>query len=91
MPQVPDTNPDTWRQTILDNEGAAQQQLAALDTRDHRACMQLCYTLLSDPAPEVQRAALLLLDRITDRTRPTAQVKISPTLVPRRSTAEPPS
>jgi hypothetical protein len=61
MPQSPANNPDTWRQTILADEGAAQQQLAALDTRDHRSCMQLCYTLLSDAAPEVQRAALLLL------------------------------
>ena len=34
-------------------------------------------------------AARLLLDRIADRTRPTAQIKISPTLVPRRSTAGP--
>ncbi|GAA3349332.1 LacI family DNA-binding transcriptional regulator [Amorphoplanes nipponensis] len=32
-------------------------------------------------------AARLLLDRIADRTRPTAQVKLSPTLVPRRTTA----
>jgi LacI family transcriptional regulator len=32
-------------------------------------------------------AARLLLDRIADRGRPTAQVKISPTLIPRRSTA----
>jgi LacI family transcriptional regulator len=36
-------------------------------------------------------AARLLLDRITDRTRPTAQVKLSPTLVVRRSTAGPPA
>jgi LacI family transcriptional regulator len=36
-------------------------------------------------------AARLLLDRIADRTRPTAQVKLSPTLVARRSTAGPPA
>ena len=36
-------------------------------------------------------AARLLLDRITDRTRPTAQVTLSPTLVVRRTTAPPPS
>ena len=36
-------------------------------------------------------AARLLLDRIADRTRPSAQVKLSPTLVVRRSTAGPPS
>jgi LacI family transcriptional regulator len=36
-------------------------------------------------------AARLLLDRITDRTRPTAQVKLSPSLVTRRSTAAPPA
>jgi LacI family transcriptional regulator len=36
-------------------------------------------------------AASLLLDRIADRGRPTAQVKISPTLIPRRSTAGPPA
>jgi LacI family transcriptional regulator len=36
-------------------------------------------------------AARLLLDRIADRTRPTAQVKLSPTLVVRRSTAGPPA
>jgi LacI family transcriptional regulator len=34
-------------------------------------------------------AARLLLDRITDRTRPTAQVKLSPTLIPRRTTSPP--
>jgi LacI family transcriptional regulator len=34
-------------------------------------------------------AARLLLDRIADRTRPTAQVKLSPTLVTRRTTAPP--
>ncbi|MET8421807.1 LacI family DNA-binding transcriptional regulator [Streptomyces sp. NPDC005134] len=36
-------------------------------------------------------AARLLLDRIADRTRPSAQVKLSPTLVPRRTTAPPPT
>ncbi|MGV9653940.1 substrate-binding domain-containing protein [Streptomyces sp. NPDC003554] len=35
-------------------------------------------------------AAKLLLERIADRTRPTAQVKLSPTLVARRTTAPPP-
>jgi LacI family transcriptional regulator len=35
-------------------------------------------------------AVRLLLDRIADRRRPTAQVKLSPTLVTRRSTAPPP-
>jgi LacI family transcriptional regulator len=35
-------------------------------------------------------AARLLLERIGDRGRPTAQVKLSPTLVPRRTTAAPP-
>jgi LacI family transcriptional regulator len=34
-------------------------------------------------------AARLLLDRIADRTRPTAQVRLSPTLVVRSSTAAP--
>jgi LacI family transcriptional regulator len=34
-------------------------------------------------------AARLLLDRIADRTRPTVQVKLSPTLVTRRTTAAP--
>jgi hypothetical protein len=61
MPRAPDNTPERWRQAILEDEGAAQQQLAALDARDHRLCMQLCHTLLTDPAPEVQRAALLLL------------------------------
>jgi LacI family transcriptional regulator len=36
-------------------------------------------------------ATRLLLDRIADRTRPSAQVRISPTLVVRRSTARPPT
>ena len=36
-------------------------------------------------------AARLLLDRIADRTKPTAQVKLSPTLVTRRTTATLPS
>ncbi|HZN72340.1 MAG TPA: substrate-binding domain-containing protein [Micromonosporaceae bacterium] len=35
-------------------------------------------------------AARLLLERINDRHRPTAQVKLSPTLVVRRTTAPPP-
>jgi LacI family transcriptional regulator len=35
-------------------------------------------------------AARLLLDRITDRRRPSAHVKLSPTLVARRTTAPPP-
>jgi LacI family transcriptional regulator len=35
-------------------------------------------------------AARLLLDRLTDRQRPSAHVKLSPTLVPRRTTAPPP-
>ncbi|MFJ4844462.1 MULTISPECIES: LacI family DNA-binding transcriptional regulator [unclassified Streptomyces] len=34
-------------------------------------------------------AAQLLIDRIADRTRPTAQIKFSPGLVPRRTTAPP--
>ncbi|WSQ07022.1 LacI family transcriptional regulator [Streptomyces sp. NBC_01231] len=34
-------------------------------------------------------AARLLLDRIADRQRPSAQVSLSPTLVPRRTTARP--
>ena len=36
-------------------------------------------------------AARLLLGRIADRTRPTAQVKLSPALVVRRTTAPPPA
>jgi LacI family transcriptional regulator len=36
-------------------------------------------------------AARLLLDRIADRQRPSAQVRLSPTLVTRRTTAPPPS
>ena len=35
-------------------------------------------------------AARLLLERIADRNRPTAQIKLSPTLVTRRTTAPPP-
>lgn len=35
-------------------------------------------------------AARLLVDRITDRERRTAQIRLSPTLVVRRSTAGPP-
>lgn len=36
-------------------------------------------------------AARLLLERIADRNRPTAQVKLSPALIPRRTTAPPPA
>ena len=36
-------------------------------------------------------AARLLLERIADRNRPTAQVKLSPALIPRRTTAAPPT
>ncbi|WP_263973671.1 substrate-binding domain-containing protein [Streptomyces canus] len=35
-------------------------------------------------------AARLLLDRIADRQKKSVQVKLSPTLVPRRTTAPPP-
>jgi hypothetical protein len=73
MPQPPDDTPDIWRQAILADEGTAQQQLAALDTRDHHSCMQLCHALLSDPAPEVQRAALLVLAQRGDHDDPLAE------------------
>lgn len=36
-------------------------------------------------------AARLLLDRIADRHRPSAQIKLSPTLIARRTTAPPPA
>jgi len=36
-------------------------------------------------------AARLLLERIADRHKPTAQVRLSPTLVPRGTTALPPA
>ncbi|MCQ9182022.1 substrate-binding domain-containing protein [Streptomyces sp. IBSBF 2953] len=35
-------------------------------------------------------AARLLLERIADRRKPSVQVRLSPTLVPRRTTAAPP-
>jgi hypothetical protein len=73
MPRPPDDHPDTWRQAILADEGAAQQRLLALDTRDHRTCMQLCRTLLSDPSPEVQRVALLVLAQRGDHDDPLAE------------------
>jgi LacI family transcriptional regulator len=38
-----------------------------------------------------RNAAGLLLDRLADRDRPTTQIKISPTLVTRRSTGSPPA
>ncbi|WP_257003900.1 substrate-binding domain-containing protein [Streptomyces sp. SA15] len=37
-----------------------------------------------------RNAARLLVERITDRRRPSVQVRLSPTLVPRRTTARPP-
>lgn len=73
MPRPPDNHPDTWRQMILSDEGAAQQQLAALDSRDHPTCMQLCYILLADSAPEVQRVALLVLAQRGDHDDPQAE------------------
>jgi LacI family transcriptional regulator len=36
-------------------------------------------------------AARLLLERLTDRDRPATQIKLAPTLVPRRTTAPPPA
>jgi hypothetical protein len=73
MPRPLDNHPDTWRQAILSDEGAAQQQLAALATRDHSTCMQLCRALLADPAPEVQRVALLVLAQHGDHNDPQAE------------------
>jgi hypothetical protein len=66
MPRTSDANPDTWRQAILADETAAQQELVALESRDHRACMQVCLALLTGPALEVKRAALLLLKQRGD-------------------------
>ncbi|MFG2030596.1 substrate-binding domain-containing protein [Streptomyces sp. NPDC048825] len=37
-----------------------------------------------------RNAARLLRDRIADRHRPSVQIRLSPTLVPRRTTARPP-
>ncbi|MFF4213189.1 substrate-binding domain-containing protein [Streptomyces sp. NPDC001796] len=62
--------------------------VAGYDNTTFAAFGPLSLTSVDQAGREIgDNAARLLLDRIADRKRPTVQVKLSPTLVPRRTTA----
>jgi LacI family transcriptional regulator len=64
--------------------------LAGYDNTTFAAFAPISLTTVDQAGHHIgSEAARLLLDRITNRDRPTAQVKLSPTLVGRRTTAAP--
>ncbi|WP_328850155.1 LacI family transcriptional regulator [Micromonospora globbae] len=66
--------------------------IAGYDNTTFAAFRPISLTSVDQAGHEIgANAARLLLDRIADRSRPTAQVKLSPTLVVRRTTAPPPA
>ncbi|MEV0288781.1 LacI family DNA-binding transcriptional regulator [Kribbella sp. NPDC050820] len=65
--------------------------LAGYDNTTFAALGQVSLTSVDQAGHHIgANAARLLQDRITDRHRPTTQIKLSPTLIPRRTTAPPP-
>jgi LacI family transcriptional regulator len=65
--------------------------LAGYDNTTFAAFGPISLTTVDQAGHQIgANAARLLLDRISDRARPTTQVKLSPTLVIRRTTAPPP-
>ncbi|MEV6373280.1 LacI family DNA-binding transcriptional regulator [Micromonospora musae] len=65
--------------------------VAGYDNTSFAAFRPISLTSVDQAGHEIgTNAARLLLDRIADRSRPTAQIKLSPTLVVRRTTAPPP-
>ncbi|WP_369029676.1 MULTISPECIES: LacI family DNA-binding transcriptional regulator [Streptomyces] len=65
--------------------------VAGYDNTTFAALGPISLTSVDQAGREIGRnAARLLLERIADRHKPTGQVRLSPTLVPRRTTAPPP-
>ncbi|MBA4860685.1 LacI family DNA-binding transcriptional regulator [Streptomyces sp. PSKA54] len=65
--------------------------VAGYDNTTFAALGPISLTSVDQAGHEIGRnAARLLLERIADRRRPSVQVRLSPTLVPRRTTARPP-
>jgi LacI family transcriptional regulator len=68
----------------------ADMSLAGYDNTAFAALGPISLTSVDQAGRQIgANAARLLLDRIADRSRPSAQIKLSPTLVPRRTTASP--
>lgn len=66
--------------------------LAGYDNTTYAALGPVSLTSVDQAGHHIgAETARLLLSRINDRNRPSAQVKLSPTLVPRRTTAPPPA
>ena len=66
--------------------------VAGYDNTMYAAFPPVCLTSVDQAGHQMgANAARLLLDRIADRNRRTVQVKLSPTLVTRRTTAPPPA
>lgn len=66
--------------------------VAGYDNTTFAALGPISLTSVDQAGQEMGRtAARLLLDRIADRHKPSSQVRLSPTLVPRRTTAHPPA
>jgi LacI family transcriptional regulator len=65
--------------------------VAGYDNTTFAAFGPVSLTSVDQAGHEIGRnAARLLLERIADRHRPSVQVRLSPTLVPRRTTARAP-
>ncbi len=65
--------------------------LAGYDNTTFAALGPISLTSVDQAGHQIgANAARLLLERIADRNRPSAQITLSPTLVPRRTTAPPP-
>ena len=66
--------------------------LAGYDNTTFAALGPISLTSVDQAGREIgTHAARLLLERIADRHKPSAQVRLSPTLVARRTTAAPPA
>jgi LacI family transcriptional regulator len=66
--------------------------VAGYDNTSFAALGWISLTSIDQAGREIGRnAARLLLERITNRSKPSVQIKLSPTLVARRTTAAPPS
>jgi LacI family transcriptional regulator, galactose operon repressor len=68
----------------------ADMSVAGYDNTAFAALGPISLTSVDQAGRQIgANAARLLLDRIADRSRPSAQIKLSPTLVTRRTTASP--